>query len=203
MNEYKTLEDIYPILRTFQSYQEDTWITTFTNLKVDLNDFKPQNVSLEDIAHAHSMTCRWGGHASRFYSVAEHVVLVSRLVREITGDLDFIRAALLHDSSEAYMVDLPSPLKKLCPGYKIIEKAIGKQIAIAFGVKTSFYDELIHKADRELLLRERFVLMPRASDATADNFLSIPNLEVVGLPQEEAKKLFLDHAREIGLELHV
>jgi len=79
-----------------------------------------------DIAHALGNMCRYVGHCSRFYSVAEHSVAVShqaeRVVRERYGneycklemyDLYVARWGLIHDASEAYLSDVSTPVKKL------------------------------------------------------------------------------------------
>jgi hypothetical protein len=52
-------------------------VETFSGLYVDTEDPRPDTIRLEDIAHALANTCRYGGHCSRFYSVAEHAVFCS------------------------------------------------------------------------------------------------------------------------------
>lgn len=72
------------------------------------------------IAHALSMQCRYAGHTSRFYSVAEHSLLVERVVRERApsssawgGNMrNLLRWALVHDAEEAYLPDMPAPYKR-------------------------------------------------------------------------------------------
>lgn len=81
-------------------------IETFSGKKVNLENPLPSTIDLEDIAHHLSQTCRFVGATSRFYSVAEHAVRCSYLVPE-----GYELAALHHDSSEAFLADLPGPLK--------------------------------------------------------------------------------------------
>src|SRR4051812_16341267 len=78
----------------------------------DFKDPRNHNYDIKAIAHALSNLCRYTGHSKRFYSVAEHCVLVSRLV-----DPRFAFEGLMHDASEAFCGDVASPLKKLLPGY--------------------------------------------------------------------------------------
>jgi hypothetical protein len=78
--------------------------------------FDPSNpvtgdVNLMDIAHALSMTCRYGGACHSFYSVAEHAWLVSDLVFKATGSAEAGLLALHHDDAEAYIHDLRRPIK--------------------------------------------------------------------------------------------
>lgn len=93
-------------------------------------------VEIDDIAHALSNLCRYSGHCRRFYSVAEHSVLVSRIVAEMwPGDEEARWAGLLHDATEAYVGDITTPLKILLPGFIEIEDTLTLQIAKKFKVK--------------------------------------------------------------------
>jgi len=85
----------------------NAWIQTISGRKFPLAEPDPNQIDIEDIAHALSMLCRFNGHCTQFYSVAEHSMHVSH---EISNDLAL--AGLLHDAAEAYLGDVPSPLKK-------------------------------------------------------------------------------------------
>jgi 5'-deoxynucleotidase YfbR-like HD superfamily hydrolase len=86
-----------------------TWIQTFTGLAFDLADPKPEQVAIEDIAHALAMIPRYTGHCRYHYSVAQHSVMVASIVAATDPALTL--AALLHDAAEAYLNDWSSPLK--------------------------------------------------------------------------------------------
>lgn len=144
------------------------WMQTFTGkafypadpIKM-LHDDKIDPV---DIAHALSMTCRYGGHVSRFYSVAEHSLLVS-LYCDPADALD----GLLHDATEAYMQDLVRPVKNMLPEYKAMEERLMTAIAIRFGLRTALHGhpdqgaatdyylmpDSVKEADNRILLDER------------------------------------------------
>jgi hypothetical protein len=78
---------------------------------VDLLNPDPSTLVLADIARGMAYTCRYGGHIKRFYSVAEHAVLVHDLLRDRGAGPDTCRWALFHDAAEAFLGDVVAPLK--------------------------------------------------------------------------------------------
>ena len=79
---------------------------------VDPLHLRIEQVAIEDIALALSNICRYTGHVSQLLSVAEHSVRVCDYVRyEMGGDNNAAFAALLHDACEAYLSDIPKPIK--------------------------------------------------------------------------------------------
>ncbi len=92
------------------------WMQTCSGLKIWPMDPRPEEICLNDIAHALSMICRFSGHTKKFYSVAEHSVFVSHHVKSENAIY-----GLLHDSSEAYISDIIRPVKVFVPEYKKIE----------------------------------------------------------------------------------
>ncbi len=101
------------------------WIQTYSGRQFWPLEPRAEDVAVEDIAHALSLLCRYGGHSSRFYSVAEHCVLVSHKCG-LHG--------LLHDAAEAYLLDIPRPVKALMPEYKWAEERVIVAIYEALGV---------------------------------------------------------------------
>lgn len=117
-------------------------------------DPRPEDVFIEDIAHALGHLCRYAGHTRTFYSVAEHSIYVSRLVPP-----EHALAGLLHDATEAYCVDVPRPLKKYLPEYEAIEELNWRAIATRFGLPFDL-DPCVKHADNAILLTEQDQLMP-------------------------------------------
>src|SRR5438552_3035736 len=96
------------------------WIQTFTGKKFFPLEPNADDICIEDIAHSLSMQCRFNGHSKQFYSVAQHSVLIASWW---FGDYPKLaKYALLHDASEAYLSDIPRPLKQL-PEFEFYKKA--------------------------------------------------------------------------------
>lgn len=104
-------------------------IRTYTGKYLDVFNPDPEMICIEDIAHALSHTARFSGHLTKFYSVAAHSVWCAKFVKRD----EFKLAALLHDASEAYLTDVPRPIKKQLPQYKVIEDNLMRVIADKFG----------------------------------------------------------------------
>ena len=133
------------------------WMQTWSGGRFYPMDPQPDDIDPADIAHALSLLCRYGGHVDRFYSVAEHCVLMSQQVSPENA-----LAALLHDATEAYVVDVPRPLKRYLPAYQTIESLVWHALAARFGVGTELPLE-VEAADNRIILTERDALMPRVT----------------------------------------
>ena len=124
-------------------------IYTYTGRMIRPLDPNPDDIDIEDIAHALSMQCRFTGHLRKFYSVAEHCVLAARLV-EPEQRLE----TLLHDASEAYLSDIARPVKK-APGfaetYHKYEAQLERAIQQRFGLPVGPMPDYVKKADDRML----------------------------------------------------
>lgn len=125
------------------------FMQTFSGRKFWPLDPRSDEVHIEDIAHALSMQCRYGGHCTRFYSVAEHSVLMARTF----ANRDLALWALLHDAAEAYVADVPRPLKRFLPGYKEAENKVMAAICDRFGLPHEM-PERVKYADECILADE-------------------------------------------------
>jgi hypothetical protein len=106
-------------------------IRTVSGRYVNLVDPDPETFDIEDIAHALSNIPRFGGHLPIFYSVAHHSVTVARMMHRLTKAERF--QGLMHDASEAYLLDIPAPLKAHIPDYCAIEERMMVRLAGHFG----------------------------------------------------------------------
>ena len=171
------------------------WIQTFTGKKFPLDTPDPAHIYIEDIAHALSLLCRFNGHCTRFYSVAEHSVHVAR---EIDPALAMI--GLLHDAAEAYLGDVPSPLKAQLPRFKEFEWKMEQAIGKRFGVDPELFScAELKRADVQLLVDEKAVLMVEEPDTWPKNAPEVKDTgRIEGLGSEVAKERFLAEFGKLG-----
>ncbi len=167
------------------------WIQTFTGKKFNLFEFTPSSICIEDIAHALSMICRFGGHAKRFISVAEHSILVSYFCNR-----EDALAGLLHDASEAYLGDVSSPFKRthIYSKYKEIESELQDMIYSKYGILKE--PSSVKKADLMMLATESKEFMSPVHPDWKCEYEPIP-IKIIGMSPDQAKQAFLDRFREL------
>lgn len=118
-----------------QREQDGSWIQTFTGRRFWPLDPRPEDVAIEDIAHALSLLCRYNGHVRRFYSVGEHSLLLCWYLEKLYPDDRALQLqALMHDAAEAYLADIPRPVKPLLTGYYAAEARVEQVIQERFGL---------------------------------------------------------------------
>lgn len=135
--------------------KEAAWIQTYSGRRFNPTKPNPEAIVIQDIAHALSMQCRFSGHCQQFYSVAQHSVLVSHIC-----DFEDARWGLLHDASEAYLVDVPRPLKRSgkFDAYLEFEDRMQKAVCKRFGLSEK-EPPSVKRADTILLATEARDLM--------------------------------------------
>lgn len=108
----------------------DGVFNTLSGHLVDIRNPREDVIDISDIANGLSLICRFMGQIYRFYSVAQHSILVMHLAPP-----ELQREALLHDAAEAYLGDVISPLKHLLgAAYKTLEHNFETVIAQKFGL---------------------------------------------------------------------
>lgn len=121
-------------------------------------DPDPSTITLNAIARGLANTCRFGGQCRKFYSVAEHSILVSRIV-----DPEFAVWGLFHDAAEAFICDMPKPLKEMLPDYKAMEQRIERNVFDALGLEGNIPPP-VKVADRIALATEQRQLCENDDD---------------------------------------
>ena len=149
-------------------------------------------IELFDIAHALSNQCRFGGHSRVFYSVAQHSCVVADVAADVAGP-EAALWGLFHDASEAYLVDLPHPLKHrtlLGELYREVEARVQRAICKRFGLPAE-PPELLEHIDRAVLATERRAFLGEAWDwPELDGFEPL-NLEIEPWLPQRAETEFL------------
>ncbi len=129
------------------------WIQTWTGKPFRPLDPDPGTIDIRDIAHALSLLCRFNGHCHGFYSVAEHCVRISRIVPP-----EHAMWGLMHDAAEAYISDLPRPVKRAMPDFVRFEDELLERIMAHYDLPWPMPAEVKH-ADDVLLATEMRDLM--------------------------------------------
>ena len=193
------------------------WLPTYTGRVVSILDPTPDMVDIHDIAHALSMTCRFGGHCRDFYSVAEHSMLVLNLAQnQVANDpssyqimwKDF-QAILLHDAAEAYVGDLISPIKREMPDYVELEKKWLSAIDDRFNLEGALSDpspllkSITKASDTSALAIEVVNLYPNPDPGWWERFpppssLVLACFPVEALPPAVARLRFLQQFFNLG-----
>lgn len=174
------------------------WILTFTGKQFYHLRPSEEMICVEDIAHSLAQLCRWTGHTRFHYSVAQHSVYCSMLVKP-----EFALQALLHDGSEAYLGDMNRPLKHFTgagPAYIEIEAQVEKVICKKFGLPYPLSPE-VKVADNAMLYTERAQLMNGTAVVYEERKWGAPetqaNICIERWTPKRAEKMFLRRFEEL------
>ena len=168
-----------------------TRIQVYGHVVMDPINPDPDDITIDSIAHSLSNQCRFAGHTNKFYSVAEHSIHVSNSVPQ-----EDALWGLLHDASEAYLVDFPSPLKYSIFGksYRAVESHLMEVICEKFGLPYDMPESVV-RADIALLGTEvRDLLNSGPEDELWGPWLTEPPISYSlsdPLNPEAAKRYFL------------
>lgn len=168
-----------------------SWMLTYTGRQFWPMDPDPDDVDPTDIAHALAHLCRYNGHVARFYSVAEHCLLLSHAVAPRNA-----LWALLHDATEAYVGDMIRPLKWHIPDFSRVEDGVMDSIAQRFGLAGPMPAE-VKAADSRILLDERAALLTLSAHPWAVEDLEPLGVAVQGLEPPQAKASYLARLHEL------
>ncbi len=138
--------------------RKGNWMQTFTGHQFWPLDPRPEEIFIEDIAHSLSMQCRYAGHSIRFYSVAEHSCMIAQYLLPLYGR-EVALWGLLHDASEAYLVDVPRPVKPYLAGYKDAEARVMAAVCDRFNLPRAMPKE-VHEVDGRIIGDERANMAP-------------------------------------------
>ncbi len=167
-------------------------IITRTGRVIDVLNPRPEDIDILDIAHALSNLCRWCGHSREYYSVAQHSVLVSQYVAP-----EHALWGLLHDAAEAYVMDVPTPIKAILSGYASLEERIHAVVVARYGLQPIWCPPDVKAVDKRLQVTEAIEL---GLHPQVWGGLWVHPLPIVITPQSpvEARESFLCRWAELG-----
>jgi 5'-deoxynucleotidase YfbR-like HD superfamily hydrolase len=174
------------------------FIQTLSGRRVNPFDASPEDIDPADIATALSNLCRFGGHSSAFYSVAQHSAIVADLLEQQGATPDELMAALLHDAAEAYLGDLPHPIKhrsELGEHFKTAEKRLEAVIERRFALPDAA--RRIKAIDRALLATERRTFSRVAWNWPELEGVDALELEIEPWPPQRAAHEFMERYERI------
>ena len=144
-----------------------TTVLTYSGKMVDLYRPDPDTIDFADIAVALGRLNRYNGHTTRPYTVAEHSIRMSYLVPEEDAVW-----ALVHDAAEAYIGDIISPVKRLCPELYVMERALLDVICDKLGLPRDMPASVLEADERLLATEARMFLTGDISWAKAEPYPS-------------------------------
>ena len=177
--------------------------------RLDLLEPSPLDIEIEDIAHGLARVARWNGQTSgaHAFSVAQHSVLVERLVSELSPRLarQGRLMALLHDAPEYVVGDLISPFKAAVGiNYKELEGKLQMAVHLRFGLPAQVPATLKALLKRADLVSAYFEAVQLAGfeEAEARRLFGRPPARLrtprlVPLPTAEAQSQFLNRFQRL------
>ena len=180
------------------------WMQTYTGKKFYPADADPGDIDIKDISHALAHICRFNGHVKTYYSVAQHCCIVSN---NLGTNPKLRMAGLLHDAAEAYICDLPAPIKREneLAGYRTLEKRLQSKINKAFDVEfeaVKYADIITHADTRALATEKRDIIAHKELDWGIEKFSPFFDT-IIPLEPKMAKIEFENTFDEIITEIHL
>ena len=177
-----------------------SYITTYTGKHFDPVTPDKNLIDIRDIAHALSLICRGNGHVKTFFSVGQHCINAAKeaILRGYSDRV--ILACLIHDAGEAYLSDVPRPVKPSMPEYNQLEDRLLNMIYEKFlgSPLTEEEQRLVKSVDNDLLYYDLKILLNEVLDIPAPhlhislnyNFVPFDEIEQNFLALYEQNKIF-------------
>lgn len=189
------------IQKTTRPVKYDGCVPTFKGDSFNVLDPKPEHVFIEDVVQGLAYTFRYGGQVGPV-TVAEHSVLVSRIIDILWPKSGVALAGLLHDSCESYLHDIQAPVRKFLkvsmPNGDLItwgdlERKVNMAVSKALSNGADFYTyPEVQAADILALCIEKTQIPTIANQDWGMPAIpaEIAHLKIEFLPPEEAAKAF-------------
>lgn len=146
-----------------KSLKRDAFIRTYTGIRFHMFAPTVDEVDVRDCAHSLSMTCRFNSHTPSFYSVASHSIIGAKLIAD-----PFKKQFLCHDTTETYIGDCVTPIKKRMKEFVKMEHKVEKVVNKKLGVPYPMAPEI--KEMDNLMLRMELVYLMGCKNETKEKF---------------------------------
>ncbi|MCI5822839.1 MAG: phosphohydrolase [Lachnospiraceae bacterium] len=177
------------------------YITTYTGKHFTVAEPKEEDIDINDIAHALSMLSRANGHFSQFYSVGQHSVDCAYEAIEREYSMRVALACLLHDASEAYLCDIPRPIKNKMPEYLKAEEVLQNMIYEKF-LKLPLSEEeqkQVSSVDDALLFHEFKLFTNEELDLPEHEIMTRPSFNTRSFSDVEEEFMLMFHRIQAAL----
>lgn len=173
------------------------FITTATGRRFHFENPQPDEIDIADIAYSLSNTNRWGGHSYPAFNVAQHSVMVAdALLRNGASQIIQLQG-LMHDAAEAYLGDVPTPIKRMLPEYMAMEILVTDAIFQKWRIPMPL-DHQVHLQDVEIRRWEYRDLMPEVRGVEP---LVVPHPTLKVWTRLESETAFIGRFYDLALAL--
>lgn len=183
---------------------EEGWIEIYPGTQFHFGHPLPGEIAVKAIAHSLSRLCRYNGHTTRHYSVAEHACHLSDWVLCEGGSPLEAFTALHHDDAEYIIGDLPKPIKVTMPEFVALETIMDKAIAKEFETIYPFPAH-IKEGDVRIIKDERdAVMMPSPHSWGVDGLekIGVNFWNILGRWPWYVKRQFLKRHNRLWKQIH-
>ena len=156
-------------LDTDTSYKAAEFIETYTGRMFMSLHPDPKDVTIIDIAHHLSNQCRYSGATAWIYSTAQHCCLLADYIQKNGGTALDCLQILMHDAAEAYLVDIPRPIKQYMPEYRKWDKAINNAIRTWLSIGDLPIPSWQDEVDSRIIMDERAQVMSDSGNDWSHN----------------------------------
>jgi uncharacterized protein len=182
---------------------------TYSGVIIDLSDIRIEDINIQDIAHHLTKICRYGGamKLGQHYSVAQHSILLYEYAKKHHTNIGIAKYALMHDTSEYILGDIPNGLKKLLPDYRVLEDNLSTLIYQKYNIKSDqSIKDIVKDLDKRILLDESSIFTSHHKEFFKHSLRDLdpldiyPSNECCDLCLEEIKSKFLHLCAQLNIK---
>lgn len=187
---------------TDTAYRAATFIETYTGLPFDFREPVLDNINMIDIAHALSNQCRYSGHTRYHFSTAQHCCLLAEFVADRGGSAIECFQILIHDAAEAYLVDIPRPVKQFMPEYRVWDKRVNDAVRARYGLSKLAMPSYQDDIDSRIIVDERAALMDDQRKNDWGHKMAPLGVKIESWTPIQAERTFLMQYAAYGREVY-